>query len=331
MKLFILSCLLFASALAQTDKNCEGFWTACTSLCETGDVRTWTETQAQSGNGDACPMNAPDCQPGDGSCVSAGPSIAPITSSPSQCPSLLPTKTPSNCPTVEQSITPSQSPATSSPSGVPSKLPTNSPITSAEPTASSPTAAPSTSTAPPSTSTTTTTAEPQGSSMTLAVVVTGVTEDNKDDVCQEMAAKVGGAVKTCTLASSSGRRYLQSSTLTVVIDNIDDIVAAQNTVNADNFISTLTLPDDVVVASVSVESVVDNSPANSPDNNDSKSNGGLIAGLVIAGLVVVGLIIAGYFYATKSDDENEDTKALDDSRVEIGQVAGKSTTGGSTF
>lgn len=41
----------------------------CTTACETGSERTWVETQAQSGNGAACPTTAADCADGDGTCT----------------------------------------------------------------------------------------------------------------------------------------------------------------------------------------------------------------------------------------------------------------------
>ena len=37
------------------DQDCVGSFSACTSACETASQRTWDETQAQSGDGEACP------------------------------------------------------------------------------------------------------------------------------------------------------------------------------------------------------------------------------------------------------------------------------------
>ena len=49
--------------------DCAGTWSDCTSACE----REWTETAAQSGDGEACP-DAPDCSPGEGDCPGRGSS-----------------------------------------------------------------------------------------------------------------------------------------------------------------------------------------------------------------------------------------------------------------
>jgi len=49
------------------NKNCLGTWSTCTSACETKEQRIFTETQAKSGTGSACPTTN-DCQPGVGLC-----------------------------------------------------------------------------------------------------------------------------------------------------------------------------------------------------------------------------------------------------------------------
>jgi len=47
--------------------DCLGSWSTCTSACEKASARTWTETQAQKGNGAGCPA-AMDCTSGEGQC-----------------------------------------------------------------------------------------------------------------------------------------------------------------------------------------------------------------------------------------------------------------------
>ena len=47
--------------------DCAGSWSACTSACEEGAARTWSETAAQAGQGAACPAAAA-CQPGHDAC-----------------------------------------------------------------------------------------------------------------------------------------------------------------------------------------------------------------------------------------------------------------------
>ena len=49
------------------DIDCDGTWIACTAACEDADDRIWSQTAAQSGNGDPCPV-AEKCNPGDGDC-----------------------------------------------------------------------------------------------------------------------------------------------------------------------------------------------------------------------------------------------------------------------
>ena len=54
--------------------DCAGSWSLCTSSCEAGAARTWSETTAQSGTGAACPSPS-DCQPGDGECPAPPPPL----------------------------------------------------------------------------------------------------------------------------------------------------------------------------------------------------------------------------------------------------------------
>jgi hypothetical protein len=49
------------------DIDCAGTWSACTVACEDAVARTWTESDAQSGQGAACPQ-ASACQPADDEC-----------------------------------------------------------------------------------------------------------------------------------------------------------------------------------------------------------------------------------------------------------------------
>ena len=50
-----------AMYIVNPDTDCAGAWSACTSACELGADRVWTETTAQGGAGAACPTAAPDC------------------------------------------------------------------------------------------------------------------------------------------------------------------------------------------------------------------------------------------------------------------------------
>ena len=48
--------------------DCEGTFSPCSSACEVAADRSFTETQAQRGDGKKCPV-AEDCNPGVGECV----------------------------------------------------------------------------------------------------------------------------------------------------------------------------------------------------------------------------------------------------------------------
>jgi len=52
----------------RADVNCEGTWSACTSACEKAAQRTFTETQAKSGNGLECPTTV-NCEAGVDECL----------------------------------------------------------------------------------------------------------------------------------------------------------------------------------------------------------------------------------------------------------------------
>ena len=51
------------------DVDCAGTWSACTAACELASARTWTESTAQAGAGDACPTDAADCAHNEGECA----------------------------------------------------------------------------------------------------------------------------------------------------------------------------------------------------------------------------------------------------------------------
>jgi hypothetical protein len=82
--------------------DCMGSWSVCTSACEKSGQRTFTVTQAQSGTGQPCPTTAPDCVPGQGSCVEGTD---------------LPTTSPTTEPTTEPTTNPSQDSITTTTTG----------------------------------------------------------------------------------------------------------------------------------------------------------------------------------------------------------------------
>jgi hypothetical protein len=53
------------------NQDCAGYWSDCTSACELGTARTWIETVAQEGTGNACPdaADAVDCADNEDDCA----------------------------------------------------------------------------------------------------------------------------------------------------------------------------------------------------------------------------------------------------------------------
>jgi len=73
-------CKISCNTCQSCDIDCDGYWSECTSECETAEERVWTETSAQFGEGSACPL-ASDCQPGEGQCADSTDSTTSSTES----------------------------------------------------------------------------------------------------------------------------------------------------------------------------------------------------------------------------------------------------------
>ena len=86
----------------------------------------------------------------------------------------------------------------------------------------------------------------------LVAQVEGVTEDNKDTTCSSFGSALSGTVTHCSLTgASTGRRQLNAVPLYMDIQ-VSDFEASQAAVKADDFTTSLTLPDSVTVFSVDV-------------------------------------------------------------------------------
>ena len=84
----------------------------------------------------------------------------------------------------------------------------------------------------------------------MSVVVPGVTEDNKNDVCNSFAVAVDGEVTYCSLSGPSGRRNLQANTLYMDIA-VDDVSLATSQIESADFTSSLKgLPPGVSVSTI---------------------------------------------------------------------------------
>ena len=95
---------------------------------------------------------------------------------------------------------------------------------------------------------------PTMASVTLTVTQLGVTEENKEVVCTNIAHElppVGDKLVTlCSLTDpDAGDRRLLSSELFIEVD-VPDAETATNAANADDFMDTVTLPQEVVVNDV---------------------------------------------------------------------------------
>jgi len=87
----------------------------------------------------------------------------------------------------------------------------------------------------------------------VVIEVTGVSDSNKDSVCDSFAAAVRGTVTSCILSGpKTGRRMLAPITATLSVEiSVKDATAALATMNADNFIAnSVTLPTGVKAASI---------------------------------------------------------------------------------
>jgi len=97
-----------------------------------------------------------------------------------------------------------------------------------------------------------TTQKPKMETLRLVAQVEGVTEDNKDATCSSFGSALSGTVTHCSLAgASTGRRQLNAVPLYMDIQ-VSDFEASQAAVEADDFTTSLTLPDSVTVFSVDV-------------------------------------------------------------------------------
>lgn len=81
--------------------------------------------------------------------------------------------------------------------------------------------------------------------------VSGTTEKNKVEICEAIAAALGGIVSGCILEAATSRRMLQDGSLFVNVA-VDDAVVAQATVESEDFSSSVTetLPEGASVTGV---------------------------------------------------------------------------------
>jgi len=162
---------------------------------------------------------------------------------PTQAPTVSPTEKPSPEPSFDPSRKPTESPTTTpteSPSNVPTKLPSKKPVVS---------------------TTTTDPAEELSETISIMMQFVGVTEENKDAVCDSVADSLNGICSYASLdGPSSNRRRLLKKNLYMDI-NVKNAEEATALVQSADFASTLDMPEGVIPSE-------EESP-DAPENDDS--------------------------------------------------------------
>ena len=90
--------------------------------------------------------------------------------------------------------------------------------------------------------------------MSLEVLVSGITEDNKESICTSVADALSGTFTHCSLTSPTIRRLLTYHTLYVDVQ----VESAQNAialVESISFVDDLVLPEGIDVSGATVPAV----------------------------------------------------------------------------
>merc|ERR1719433_1102446 len=92
--------------------------------------------------------------------------------------------------------------------------------------------------------------------VSLVVILTGVSESNKDDICAVLAKAIGGIVTLCFLESPS-RRTLQekASEVNLFMEiNVEDAATARLQVESNGFLESLDFPEGITAESLVLSS-----------------------------------------------------------------------------
>merc|ERR1712117_799790 len=108
--------------------------------------------------------------------------------------------------------------------------------------------------------------------VSLVVILTGVSESNKDDICSVLAKAIGGIVTLCFLESPS-RRTLQEKANEVNLYmeiNVEDAATARLQVESNGFLESLEFPEGITAESLVLSSTL--SPSSSPTGSPSTTS-----------------------------------------------------------
>jgi len=117
-------------------------------------------------------------------------------------------------------------------------------------------------------------------SVSLEILVSGITEDNKESVCTSVADALSGTVTHCSLTSPTSRRLLTYHTLYVDVQ-VESADTAAALVAGNTFVDDLILPESIDVSGATVPVVApgndhhhDHTSSGSDDSVDCSSGNG---------------------------------------------------------
>jgi len=134
--------------------------------------------------------------------------------------------------------------------------------------------------------------------------VTGVTESNKDVVCDAFATAMSGTATYCSLSGrNTHRRRLIVTSATLYMDiAVTDASVAVTTLQEENFIDRVVLPSEVQVQSLTANNVLEET------SNSSSVGSRFIHILIHYGVAIFGVllisVVGSYFYYYVNQEES---------------------------
>lgn len=145
----------------------------------------------------------------------------------------------------------------------------------------------------------------------VVIEVTGVSDSNKDSVCDSFAAAVRGTVTSCILSGpKTGRRMLTPITATLSVEIfVKDAAAALATMNADNFIAnSVTLPTGVKTTSITATKKGESTGTSSDLIN-------IVIYYVLPFFGVLSISVAAFCYCKCVDVQKKNVEDFGDSKL----------------
>lgn len=123
--------------------------------------------------------------------------------------------------------------------------------------------------------------------------VTGVTESNKDVVCDGFATSISGTATYCSLSGrNTHRRRLIVTTASLYIDiTVTDASVAVTALREENFIDRVVLPSEVQVKSLTANKALEET------SNSSSASSRFIYILIHYGVAIFGVLLISVFGA----------------------------------